>query len=225
MRKFRSMFNRFGYFMGSATENFSQFFLVSILMFFYVLAFKSDYLIMRKYLWYTAFSFAMVVVILPSVSLKILQSKKVSSKVKKVVKKVFVAINLILVGAYMFMYPVVGVIAVPLGVALYIFMLCFFYWFSDHRYPGLYAGKLEKLFERFGHLVALFMWIFFIGSIFTMWYVFFGVVSTYFVISASVLLIVLFVICGAYAYYPRIFSTEDVLFFKIEEPALPVCFF
>lgn len=224
--KVKNMLNRFGYFMGSATENFSQFFLMSILVLFYCLAFKfcDDSVVLRN-LWYMVFSFAMVVAILPSIALKILQSKKISSKVKKIVRKVFVAIDLMLVGAYIFLYPVVGAIAVPVGIALYVFMLCFFHWFGDHRYPGLHVVKLEKFFERFGHLIALFMWIFFIGTIFAMWYLFFGDIGAYFVISASVLFIAIFTISSAYDEYPRYFSTEDVLFLKIEEPALPVCFF
>ena len=148
-KKLTSAFNRFGFFMGSVTENWSQPMLFSIMLMFVCLLFRfSDNEVMLNNVGYLAFSFLMIIFVLPMIAMKLLQSKKLLIKAKRNVKKVFIILNVILLGGYILLYRTVVLIAIPIMITLYLFMLSFFNWFGNYRYPGLHVVKFEKFFEH-----------------------------------------------------------------------------
>ena len=116
---------------------------------------------------------------------------------------------------YMIIYPTVELIAVPVTVVLYAFMLAFSQWFNDHRYHGLSVRWLEKVFEKIPHIVIFSIFIIPIAAMAIPIAIMYN--SVIIGIVLSLLLVSVWAIARIYVKHTRYESIEDIMFFKFDE--------
>ncbi len=211
--KLKRLFRKTGVAIGNVAEDWSQAFLTSLLfanLLWLLVVYRGDVKLL-----YSFVTFFLVTYALPALTLNTLRSEKYSLKVKNIVRYAFILLNVAIMICYMIIYSTVELIAVPVTIVLYSFMLAFSQWFNDHRYHGLSVRWLEKVFEKIPHFVIFSIFIIPVVAMAVPIAIMYN--SVILGIVLSLLLVSVWAITRAYAKHTRYESIEDIMFFKFDE--------
>lgn len=211
--KLKRLFRKTGVAIGNVADDWSQAFLTSLLLanlFWLLVVYRGNIKLL-----YSFVTFFLVIYAFPALTLDVLRSKKYSLKFKNIVRYIFILLNVAMMVCYMIIYPTVELIAVPVTVVLYAFMLAFSQWFNDHRYHGLSVRWLEKVFEKIPHIVIFSIFIIPITAMAIPIAIMYN--SVIIGIVLSLLLVSVWAIARIYVKHTRYESIEDIMFFKFDE--------